>query len=69
VVVYVGQFLLLPVLLGPSIGALLLSNALYALGFCVYFYVSHLGYRRYAITALVPLPTAVHVCSAAAVAA
>ncbi|KAG5189300.1 UNC-50 [Tribonema minus] len=45
IVVYVGQFLLLPVLLGPSVGALLLSNALYALGFGAYFYITHLGYR------------------------
>ncbi|KAG5189299.1 UNC-50 family-domain-containing protein [Tribonema minus] len=40
IAVYVGQkFLLLPVLLGRSAGALLLSNALYALGFGAYCYI------------------------------
>lgn len=45
VLLYVIQLLLLPVLLGKSLWALMLSNTLYALGFSVYFYVTHLGYR------------------------
>lgn len=39
------QLLLLPILLGESLWALILSNTLYALAFSVYFYVTHLGYR------------------------
>jgi UNC-50 family len=43
---YVGQFLLLPILLHKSFVSLLLSNLLYAVGFSAYFYITHLGYRR-----------------------
>jgi UNC-50 family len=43
---YVGQFLLLPLLLHKSFVSLLLSNLLYAVGFSAYFYITHLGYRR-----------------------
>lgn len=39
------QLLLLPLLLGPSVWSLALSNTLYALAFSVYFYITHLGYR------------------------
>lgn len=39
------QLLLLPLLLGPSVWSLVLSNTLYALAFSVYFYITHLGYR------------------------
>ncbi|CAN0169536.1 unnamed protein product [Phaeothamnion confervicola] len=45
ILLYVVQFLLLPVLLGKSFLALILSNTLYAVAFSLYFYVSHLGYR------------------------
>ncbi|CAM9317768.1 unnamed protein product [Discosporangium mesarthrocarpum] len=45
VLLYVVQLLLLPILLGRSIAALVLSNTLYAGAFSIYFYVTHLGYR------------------------
>jgi len=39
------QFFLLPLVLGKSIFALILSNTMYAAAFSWYFYISHLGYR------------------------
>ena len=44
-IVYVAQFFLLPPLLSTSFLSLVLSNGLYAAGFIVYFYITHLGYR------------------------
>lgn len=44
-IVYVAQFFLLPPLLSTSFLSLVLSNGLYAAGFVVYFYITHLGYR------------------------
>ena len=40
-----AQYFLLPVLLGRSILACVLSNTLYALATVWYAYISHLGYR------------------------
>mmetsp|Transcript_585 Transcript_585/g.813 ORF Transcript_585/g.813 Transcript_585/m.813 type:complete len:283 (+) Transcript_585:180-1028(+) len=42
---YVAQFFLLPLVLSPSLFALLLSNTLYAAAFSWYWYITHLGYR------------------------
>jgi hypothetical protein len=39
------QFFLLPLVLGSSLFALLVSNTLYAAGFAWYWYITHLGYR------------------------
>jgi hypothetical protein len=39
------QFFLLPLVLGKSLFALLVSNTLYAAGFAWYWYITHLGYR------------------------
>ena len=39
------QLFLLPVVLGPSLLALGVSNTLFALAFGWYFYITHLGYR------------------------
>ena len=39
------QFFLLPLVLGESFFALLLSNTLYAAAFSWYWYITHLGYR------------------------
>jgi len=45
VLLYGVQFFLLPLVLGISLMALILSNTLYVLAFGWYFYVTHLGYR------------------------
>lgn len=45
VILYVVQFVLLPILLGTSFVGLMLSNTLYGVAFSWYFYVTHLGYR------------------------
>ncbi|CAM9527186.1 unnamed protein product [Chrysoparadoxa australica] len=42
---YVVQFLLLPILLRENFIALLMSNALYAAGFSIYAYITCLGYQ------------------------
>lgn len=42
---YVAQFFLLPLVLGQTLFALLLSNTLYAAAFSWYWYITHLGYR------------------------
>jgi len=42
---YLVQFFLLPIVLGKSLLALVVSNTLYAIAFSWYFYVTHLGYR------------------------
>ncbi|TFJ83942.1 hypothetical protein NSK_005037 [Nannochloropsis salina CCMP1776] len=39
------HFFLLPLLLRPSLMALIVSNAIFGAAFAVYFYVTHLGYR------------------------
>lgn len=39
------QFFLLPLVLGKSLLAFLLSNTLYAAAFSWYWYITHLGYR------------------------
>ena len=39
------QFFLLPLVLGKSLFALIVSNTLYALSFAWYWYITHLGYR------------------------
>jgi UNC-50 family len=39
------QFFLLPLVLGKSLVALLVSNTLYAASFAWYWYITHLGYR------------------------
>jgi hypothetical protein len=39
------QFFLLPLVLGKSLFALLVSNTLYAAAFGWYWYITHLGYR------------------------
>lgn len=39
------QFFLLPLVLGKSFFALIISNTMYAAAFSWYFYISHLGYR------------------------
>ena len=44
VLLHVAQYLLLPVLCGPSFGAVLLANTLYACGAGAYCYVTFLGY-------------------------
>ena len=41
----VAQFFLLPLVLGQTLFALLLSNTLYAAAFSWYWYITHLGYR------------------------
>lgn len=41
----VAQFFLLPLVLGQTLFALLLSNTLYAVAFSWYWYITHLGYR------------------------
>lgn len=45
VFVHVAQFCLLPLLNSESCTSALLANALYAVAFCAYFYITHLGYR------------------------
>lgn len=45
VVLYGVQFFLLPLVLGKSLFALLVSNTLYAASFAWYWYITHLGYR------------------------
>jgi len=45
VLIYGVQFFLLPLVLGKSLAALLLSNTLFGVAFGWYFYVTHLGYR------------------------
>lgn len=44
VVLYVVHYFLLPVLVKPSTGTLILGNVLYAVALCYYFYVTWLGY-------------------------
>ena len=39
------QLFLLPVVLGPSLLSLGVSNTLFAIAFGWYFYITHLGYR------------------------
>jgi len=39
------HYFFLPLLLRPSLMALIASNALFAIAFALYFYVTHLGYR------------------------
>ena len=41
---YVLQYLLLPLLLRPGFVAVLLSNSLYAIAFSIYHYLTFLGY-------------------------
>lgn len=43
--IYVVQFPLLPFLMKKSIVSVVFTNCLYALGFGIYFYITHLGYR------------------------
>jgi len=43
--IYVGQYFLLPLVLGRSLLALIVSNLMYGIAFGWYFYVTHLGYR------------------------
>lgn len=43
---YVAQYILLPLLLRPGVVALLLSNALYAVAFSIYYYLTFLGYSE-----------------------
>jgi hypothetical protein len=45
VLLYGVQFFLLPLVLGKSLFALVVSNTLYAAGFAWYWYITHLGYR------------------------
>mmetsp|Transcript_111427 Transcript_111427/g.322131 ORF Transcript_111427/g.322131 Transcript_111427/m.322131 type:complete len:270 (-) Transcript_111427:455-1264(-) len=45
VLLYGVQFFLLPLVLGNSLFALLVSNTLYAAAFAWYWYITHLGYR------------------------
>jgi len=45
VLIYCVQFFLLPLVLGKSLLALMVSNSLFAFAFGWYFYVTHLGYR------------------------
>jgi len=45
VVLYGVQFFLLPLVLGKSLFALIISNTLYAASLAWYWYVTHLGYR------------------------
>lgn len=45
VVLYGVQFFLLPLVLGKSLVALIVSNTLYAASFAWYWYITHLGYR------------------------
>ncbi|KAG7349802.1 UNC-50 family protein [Nitzschia inconspicua] len=45
VLLYGVQFFLLPLVLGTSLVALLLSNTLYAAALAWYWYITHLGYR------------------------
>ena len=49
---YVVQFVLLPILLTTSFMGLMLSNVLYGIAFSWYFYVTHLGYRGESIILL-----------------
>jgi len=44
-ITYVLQYLLLPLLLGKSIIACIISNTLYAVALAWYAYITHLGYR------------------------
>lgn len=44
-ILYVGQFLLLPIVLGKGFLSFLMSNLLYLSGFISYIYITHLGYR------------------------
>mmetsp|Transcript_5487 Transcript_5487/g.14884 ORF Transcript_5487/g.14884 Transcript_5487/m.14884 type:complete len:166 (-) Transcript_5487:218-715(-) len=39
------QFFMLPVVLGTGLGALIISNILYAVALSWYWYITHLGYR------------------------
>lgn len=39
------QYILLPILMGKSLVAMLLSNLLWAAAFTLYFYITHVGYR------------------------
>merc|ERR1712194_199316 len=43
-VLYVAHYFLLPLLVGPTLLAALLSNALYATAICYYAYITSLGY-------------------------
>lgn len=45
VLLYGVQFFLLPLVLGKSLFALVVSNTMYAAGFAWYWYITHLGYR------------------------
>jgi hypothetical protein len=45
VLLYGVQLFLLPIVLGNSLIALVMSNALYAAAFSWYWYITHLGYR------------------------
>eukprot|EP00934_Nitzschia_sp_Nitz4_P008347 Nitzschia sp. Nitz4//scaffold6_size259037//205874//206774//NITZ4_001109-RA/size259037-augustus-gene-0.303-mRNA-1//1//CDS//3329556998//8337//frame0 len=45
VLLYGVQFFLLPLVLGQSLVALVVSNTMYAAGFAWYWYITHLGYR------------------------
>lgn len=45
IILHTLQFFLLPIVLGKSLIALIISNTLYAAAFSWYFYVTHLGYR------------------------
>eukprot|EP00545_Synedropsis_sp_CCMP1620_P003293 CAMPEP_0119018912 /NCGR_PEP_ID=MMETSP1176-20130426/20565_1 /TAXON_ID=265551 /ORGANISM="Synedropsis recta cf, Strain CCMP1620" /LENGTH=261 /DNA_ID=CAMNT_0006973017 /DNA_START=101 /DNA_END=886 /DNA_ORIENTATION=+ len=42
---YVAQFFMLPLVLGQSLFALVVSNTLYAAALSWYWYITHLGYR------------------------
>jgi hypothetical protein len=41
----VAHYFFLPLLLSSSLMALIASNMLFAVGFALYFYITHLGYR------------------------
>lgn len=45
ILVHVAQFLLLPLLNSESYVSAFMANFLYAVAFCAYFYMTHLGYR------------------------
>mmetsp|Transcript_5486 Transcript_5486/g.14880 ORF Transcript_5486/g.14880 Transcript_5486/m.14880 type:complete len:277 (-) Transcript_5486:218-1048(-) len=45
VLLYGVQFFMLPVVLGTGLGALIISNILYAVALSWYWYITHLGYR------------------------
>mmetsp|Transcript_37111 Transcript_37111/g.89952 ORF Transcript_37111/g.89952 Transcript_37111/m.89952 type:complete len:305 (+) Transcript_37111:515-1429(+) len=45
VLLYAVQFFLLPLVLGKSLFALVVSNTLYGAAFSWYWYITHLGYR------------------------